>query len=140
VTSPDRIECRNLSLDRTNCGACGHVCGSEERCNSGVCECLTSYMTSCGTGAAARCFDLNTNHENCGVCGHACPLGGDCVSGMCDCGARTLCGGRCCSTVTTCAGTCTCLDQDRQNCGVCGHVCPTSFDGGVGSCINGICY
>lgn len=111
--------CRNLMIDRANCGACGNQCASTASCVDGECRCPND-LTHCTPG---QCVDLNSTTAHCGTCGNACPTGGSCASGECVCPANhEVCGGAC-TTFTT-----------RTNCGSCGNSCATG-----GSCVSGTC-
>ena len=86
--------------------------------------CTTGKM--CGTA----CVDTNTDPMNCGMCGKACPTSDNakatCVGGSCElsCNAGyAACDGKVangCKVVTS---------GDANNCGVCGHVCPSGPNG-----------
>jgi hypothetical protein len=59
--------CRNLNFDKSNCGACGHVCGGEVVkppgtkypspffCFNGVCACQYGPHTCCEEDGAGNC-------------------------------------------------------------------------------------
>lgn len=71
----------------TNCGGCGVLCASSQRCTAGVCG------PRCPNGERAMCdgrsVDLGAGERdggvvtNCGACGNACPAGWLCNGCVC---------------------------------------------------------
>ena len=61
--------CVDLASDRTNCGACGLLCGGRQVCVAGSCQdsCPPGQITCNGT-----CVNPLTNRESCGSCGNQC--------------------------------------------------------------------
>jgi hypothetical protein len=134
--------CRNTQADTSNCGTCGHVCGSGQTCNNGVCTgsapsgttttnvACTAGLTNCG----GTCVSLRSP-ANCGSCGAVCPMAQDCYSTLnpdgtivdahCDCIV---------SGTTKCSGSCVVLSSSPYNCGSCGNVC-----GSGQTCNSGVC-
>lgn len=111
--------CVDPSSNEQHCGACGKVCGSNQECESGSCEC-SGDLSPCSNS----CVDLDADAENCGSCGKACGAGQQCEDGSCACtGELTLCGSACVNT-----------DTDTQNCGGCGDKCASGQ-----TCSNGAC-
>jgi hypothetical protein len=120
--------CVDTSSSATNCGSCGHSCGSGY-CESGVCYgttgTCTSPYTSCPT---TGCVDLQTSPTNCGDCGYVCPSSSPyCVSGLCTTSSS------CTSGYTSCSDGCQDLQISSTDCGSCGNSC----DGGT--CSGGVC-
>lgn len=58
----------NILRDPKNCGACGHACNDNQKCENGTCLCPEG-MTSC----YGECVDIATDPNNCGECGVECP-------------------------------------------------------------------
>jgi hypothetical protein len=113
----------DFASDVANCGRCGNRCpqpvGGEARCERGECAdpCRAGHADCGGT-----CTSLETV-ANCGRCGNRCPApqGGvaACIGGECDADCDEGAG------FTRCArAVCAHLDDDTQNCGACGRVCP----------------
>ncbi|HEY3354781.1 MAG TPA: hypothetical protein VGQ83_16120 [Polyangia bacterium] len=126
-------ECVWPLTDRSNCGACGHVCDPKRapECLEGTCGCTgndggpcPADRFCCWTG----CQDLLHDPANCGGCALQCPPGQACDDGACRCaGAPCLPPGLCCDG--------RCLDglHDPENCGACGNTCSEKV------CNNGLC-
>jgi len=137
----------NLSDDAVNCGACGVVCAavangtpgcSEFACGIGSCD---PGFANCSGGVATGCAtDLQTDVNNCGNCGAACsPV----ANGTRACDAATCGIGACDTGYGDCDGLlgdgCEApLATDVNDCGSCGHVCPTPANG-VAGCAAGSC-
>jgi hypothetical protein len=118
-------KCVDTATDPQNCGACGTGCSiNAPVCSGGACTCPPNY-TNCGREG---CVDLSSDLWHCGVCfGSACPLsGGSCVDGICTCPSPEV----------MCGINCSDLQSDNNNCGSCGHACPsgTSCQAGVCTC------
>jgi hypothetical protein len=122
--------CFDLSADPQNCGECGEPCGASQACEGGNC-----VATSCNP---------------------ACPPGHACVGGSCQCQGGPPCtnGETCCATgckdllndqmncgacMAPCYGLCCngmCINQDNNNCGMCGFVCgATAGPGNLNCCV-----
>jgi hypothetical protein len=72
--------CTNLSSDRHNCGACGHVCAaSTPVCGQGACSACPNGTTNCG----GACVSTNWDALNCGGCGIQCGANQTCALGTC---------------------------------------------------------
>lgn len=136
--------------DTDNCGACNKSCGQPSEaqgvaCTNGVCT-----ITSCQAGFS----NCDTTFEN------GCEI--DTTNDLNHCGACfTVCGAQQHSTGSTCAdskcelvqcspGYDDCDNQfptgceknissDLQNCGVCGHICPTQLNTTGSTCNAGTC-
>jgi hypothetical protein len=79
VCKPENLcgtTCTDVSSDASNCGACGHSCGTSYgsvshngvgywSCVAGTCQCST---VACGS----VCTDLSSDNQNCGACGVVC--------------------------------------------------------------------
>jgi hypothetical protein len=81
-------------------------------CEAGTCAVTCPPgMTECGDGI---CYDPQNFHDHCGDCNTACATTEWCTQG------------HCCSVGTAyCSGACTDVLGDKNNCGSCGHVCPS---------------
>jgi hypothetical protein len=138
----------NLTNSPTNCGACGHVCGTGFSCSSATCVQNTlgngSACTSssqCGSGSCAQGVCCNTSCNSCaGGSAQACNLPnsiGTCVTVAC---SPFVCSANACAT--TCGSDANCAAGFVCNAGV----CTTSVNGTTGSactngtqCLSGIC-
>ena len=123
-TSPSMVcgaECRNLSTDSANCGACGAACMVGQACNAGKCGC-SATTTACG----ASCVDTTSNASNCGACGNACPSTQVCSLGKC--------GSACAPGLTKCGSACVDVMGAQANCGACGNACPVDQSCWMGGC------
>jgi hypothetical protein len=74
--------CTDTTSDILNCGACGNLCGHDQKCvagGGGQCVCDTGEdggadLIICASG----CVHSNTDPHNCGHCNN------ECTSGICD--------------------------------------------------------
>jgi hypothetical protein len=134
----------STDTDIANCGSCANRCSyanAAASCLGGVC-----VMGACDLGWADCNFtdtdgcevDLTSDEDNCGNCGNRClyPFGnGECLGGFCslescdagydDCDNNEANG---------CEAN---LNEDENNCGWCGNICPTGGD--TYECENGLC-
>jgi hypothetical protein len=115
------VACVDTSIDSTNCGGCGNVCGTGGTCVAGACQSGGAPCTNCG----GTCRDFQTDASSCGGCGNVCGTGGTCVAGACQSGGAPC---------TNCGGTCRDFQTDASSCGGCGNVCGTG-----GTCVAGAC-
>ena len=154
--------CVNLQTDASNCGSCGHQCIQGVGCVDGLCQCpqgqsWTNVQSSCsgavrqysatlhgpkGTSASIdMCYCTlgpsgtpmanQTPYE----CTQAHVLG---IAGSVT-GLWTFTDPTCCTSgLSFCNGNCTDLQYDAQNCGQCGHVCPSQNNQTPG-CAGGRC-
>ncbi len=115
--------CADLTTDNNNCGACGTVCPSGQRCLDRHCQvsCAVGQTTCNGT-----CRDLQTDNNNCGACGNACLAGTTCTAGVCAVS--------CSAALTQCGSTCVNLQTDNDNCGNCGLACASGQVCSRGTC------
>lgn len=118
------IECVDVASDVKNCGICGTVCKSNERCTNGACVIAGGPglgTTACGEDASGNTIfkDLLIDRANCGACGVACGDGEVCSAGSC-----TPC------PISRCLNACVDTQSDPKNCGACG-VTATVCDHGI---------
>lgn len=82
-------KCANVMKDAHNCGRCGHVCGSSERCKDGACLCVHSCQCDDAHPCPGpRCSGSSVIHERCidGACisvGQICGAGATCYQNAC---------------------------------------------------------
>jgi hypothetical protein len=134
--------CVDITKDPLNCGNCGTVCVPPEggapapdgggpdpgqRMAIPTCTSMTCGY-ACPPGSAqcgdAGCWDTTVAHDHCGTCTNACAANQDCTMSQC-----------CPSGDLLCMGTCTDVQNDKNNCGACGKVCPASGE----TCMGGSC-
>ncbi len=124
--------CVDPKNDTDNCGSCGNACTAGDVCSNGQCS------LSCGGGTikcGSSCVASGVDPSNCGSCGHACATGQVCSAGQCatQCGGGlSLCGGTGGDGGAT--GLCVNEQNDPNNCGGCGTVCPAGNACVAGSC------
>ncbi|AKU95072.1 Tryptophan synthase alpha chain [Labilithrix luteola] len=157
-------QCVDIASDRNNCGACGNVCpigskpcdpkdippNSKYTCSQGVCgkfvcnggfaDCNGDMAFGCGSTDGCE-TDIIYDANNCGGCGNKCAPGQFCRLGP---GGRPTClcgpGETACGAIGSPTGNIYCYDlsNDPNNCGACGHVCPTAPNA-TAVCKSGIC-
>jgi hypothetical protein len=125
ILNPDGTQdggtyCADTTNSPTNCGGCGMVCGTNQKCtpqgSMGVCVCDTTGsggadLIQCQNG----CVHSNTDPHNCGGCNIQCETG-ICNAGVCLCNPDA---GILQCTATRCAD----VNSDKSNCGMCGNDC-----------------
>ncbi|HOD23845.1 MAG TPA: hypothetical protein PKK83_16225 [Polyangiaceae bacterium] len=133
----------NLKDSTDHCGGCNNACPSNAAqhfvCRDSRCACDSNEDCSIG-GATGTCYLSNPSDYRYGRCrcgNNDCRPGEVChtVNSQSRCSCN---GGQGCSTSQTCCQTpagCFYLNWDRNNCGACGHVCPTGQN-----CIDGSCH
>jgi hypothetical protein len=149
--------CVSLTTDQ-NCGACGNVCASSERCvrpsASGVDGGVTDAGSTADGGARVAfcqiqcppgqvlcgntCRDLTNDPNNCSTCGNQCLLPGavaGCTGSACVLSSCRDGFGNCDSNAAN--GCETTTSTDAMNCGVCGNRC--SFANAASTCAAGVC-
>ena len=129
----------NLDADPMHCGGCDTACTVFEACDNGDCE-----PNPCAPGTADCNMDNADGCEvtlgtllDCNFCGDTCDLENAseaCTMGMC---ALSTCdaGFDDCDMMDA-TGCEVNLQNDAQNCGSCGNVCP---GGATAACTNGMC-
>lgn len=117
--------------DAMHCGGCNMgYCSGAMKCMGSICKCMGD--PDCSTNMAPG----TCNNGVCMCSNNTCKVGENCVKVMgspaCQCNGNPACVGAmdtCCPKVG-----CKVLDSDTDNCGACGHACPTGFQ-----CTNGKC-
>jgi hypothetical protein len=137
--------CVTLNSNAKNCGACGRACSGAEACVNQVCQC-NSPNKVCGT----TCTNVRNNPKHCGTCGNVCEDQFVCNGTTCGCpGGRRECPnlpGECVTSLNECCtgsdiwcggtgGHCFDKNNDRNNCGACGAVCPAALVCSKGKCV-----
>jgi Stigma-specific protein, Stig1 len=78
--------CVNTAIAPKNCGACGVVCETGQKCAKGVCGGAGNASASCNapkTLCGGRCVNTAIAPKNCGACGVVCTGGQVCRAGTC---------------------------------------------------------
>ena len=123
--------------DVTTCGSCTNDCTAlpyvtgATSCEAGRCAFAASSCAAgrgdCNGDPSDGCeADLSTA-AHCGSCGNACAD----ATPLCN---SKMCAARCDPGKTACAGTCSDLTSDENNCGACGTACPSNQ-----TCVGGKC-
>ena len=138
--------CADLSVDNTNCGACGHQCPSGQVCSEGgrAVTCATSQI-DCG----GLCIDPLRDNQYCGASG-ACGAA-DAGSPGTSCGPGTVCNGAgvcavtCAPQQVECNGTCIDPSSNPVYCGATAG-CGAGDTGSTGTmcgagfaCVSSVC-
>lgn len=119
--SPCDGDCVDVTASDAHCGACGHACHPQQRCEESLC------VARCPSGRLFcddACTDVLIDNAHCGGCGTPCGEGQQCQGGSCRCVA----GGTWCDA---------CVDTSTSvaHCGGCDAPCPGDFDVcGGGTC------
>jgi hypothetical protein len=145
--------------DSKNCGACQKSCANLPNavagCLNGGCvlaSCTVGYADCNGNPNDGCEVKTSTDINNCGKCANVCPQGNICVGGGCTCpmcnipNASAKCVNNMCvfdkcnpgfgdCNNNTADGCEVNLQQDKNNCGACGNVCPLNLP----NCGNSMC-
>ncbi|KAI5476359.1 tenascin XB [Pseudohyphozyma bogoriensis] len=133
--------CISTVADSNNCGAVGRVCtvaNGKAQCIASQCvpaSCNANYKID---GSSCTAINYNTDSSNCGSAGNVCPssYANGFGSGYCS-------GGQCTSscssgyTFSTAGQACVNTNNDANNCGSVGRVCPSTM--GTATCSSGSC-
>jgi hypothetical protein len=147
-------QCTNRLTDSNNCGSCGNVCPPALPCTAGVCGCPsgqegcpsfccsdpTTPVSCARTSYPCQLCTSLQDPDNCGACGNVCPQGYQCNGGVCCAAGETGCHNcnvSCVSPPCSCAEYCANVEDDTNNCGACGNVCPSAK--GSAACSQGSC-
>lgn len=135
------------STDPLNCGACRNVCrtypNASTLCSSGTCSmgpCKSGYV-NCNNSDSDGCEIVTSKDPaNCGTCGTRCDTPPNAASASCTSGK---CVANCNSSFRDCDGSfkngCeTIIQNDINNCGMCGKVCGPVANG-VQLCQDKVC-
>ena len=140
--------CVDAQSDRSNCGHCGVMCGTQNaaaECSTGLCR-LTcaSGFGDCNGSALDGCeTKLSTSPSNCGACGNSCAaphsqgvcINSTCASGACEMGFKDC-------NASRADGCETAVSSSSTDCGDCGKICQPQHASGMctdGSCQIGAC-
>jgi len=126
------IACSGLCVDPTsdpnNCGGCGNVCATGQKCWASTCQgppaCGNAMQTDCN----GTCTYTASDNSNCGACGVVCVSDQVCESGAC------VAGTQCPNGQANCGGACVDLTGDANNCGACAVICGSGL-----TCQSGVC-
>jgi hypothetical protein len=136
--------CVATQTDPNNCGFCAIACSPGSVCTAGNCACPTIPAPDGGivlpgpTTCNGHCTNTATDPNNCGGCAangeFVCPFGSVCSGGGCldACPPQDKCPAPDGGTI------CIDLNNDRDNCGACGHACLSGAHCQVGQCITSI--
>lgn len=122
------VNCGTSLWSDENCGTCGHVCPTNQRCsNRGDCVDCPEGHSACRD---RRCVDLRADRQNCGLCGRVCGPEEVCIAGRC---------GPCPAGESVCGAACYDLQTDSATCGSCGHECRWFESCVAGACVEDPC-
>lgn len=141
-----------LDVDSMNCGACGNACDAgpnttsmcvdgacSSSCDMGWADCLADDDSARAPVDPAGCETPLGTTTNCAGCGDVCPSAPNAVA---SCGAAGVCELSCLAGYADCIGAepgCeTLTDNDVNNCGGCGVVCPGAANA-TATCDAGVC-
>jgi formylglycine-generating enzyme len=139
--------CVDVSVEVSDCGACGNHCAALPNVVAGNVRCASSACvidaTACAAGWARCSADTSRGCEtslaatdHCGACMTRCAGGTPvCASS----GGSYACSSGCMpSSPTLCAGNCIDTRTNTQHCGGCGIVCPGG-DKVMANCVEAVC-
>jgi len=121
----------DVTQDFFNCGSCGNVCGNNQICNGGYCQCIELPagfgLQLCAVPNSKNCAvaELASDASNCGSCGTVCTEGKLCSGSTCQCPPG----------LQVCVNACTILSADHFNCGRCGNVCQATTQCVESNCV-----
>ena len=132
----------DLSIDLSNCGACGRACPADPAnaaatcvagscglvCDPGYADCDEELGTGCEVSLAAP--------ATCGDCTNACDGAAPFCSGQPSTGFS--CVATCPSGTSECSGSCVSTTSNPIHCGMCGRAC-ASPPNAIGACVASSC-